>query len=781
MILAVLLVWYYFLLPKKLFKAPTSFVIEDSKGELLNAAIAADGQWRFPADKQVPDKFAKCITAYEDKRFYYHWGIDPVATGRAVKQNLTGGKVVSGASTITMQVIRLYRNKPRTFWQKTVEMVLATRLEFSYSKKEILALYAGNAPFGGNVVGLEAASWRYYGRKPDQLSWAETATLAVLPNSPALIHPGRNRQTLMDKRNSLLKKLWKNGTIDSATCALSCVEPLPDKPHALPEMAPHLLGRFRLDYQRQQIAVSTRLRTTLSGELQQNVNDILYRHHQQLKANGINNAAALVLDVETGHSLAYVGNVYDPADPEVESFVDIIQAPRSPGSTLKPLLYAGMLNDGLLLPHALLPDVPTQIAGYMPQNFDQRFDGAVPASRALSRSLNVPAVKMLQQYRSERFLVLLKKLGITTMNKPATHYGLSMILGGGETTLWELAGVYASLARTLLHLEQYNGKYDGDDYHAPGYRPDETIQSKYTPSKYGILDAGAVWYAFQAMEEVMRPGEEFIWQHFSSSKRIAWKTGTSFGFRDGWAIGVTPQHVVGVWVGNADGEGRPGLTGVSTAAPIMFDIFRLLNTVGAFDAPPGKLRKIAVCHQSGFRAGEYCIERDSLDVPEAGLRSPVCPYHQLIHLDAGGQYRVTADCESPQLMQHKPWFVLPPAMEHFYKASHSYIPLPPFKPGCNIVEQGRSMELIYPKPGARIYIPVEIDGSLGQTVFKATHRQQGASIFWHLDNQFVGTTTDFHQMPLRPSPGRHTLTIVDDDGEQIQLPFEILGGEKKHQ
>lgn len=164
MILAVLLVWYYFLLPKKLFKAPTSFVIEDSKGELLNAAIAADGQWRFPADKQVPDKFAKCITAYEDKRFYYHWGIDPVATGRAVKQNLTGGKVVSGASTITMQVIRLYRNKPRTFWQKTVEMVLATRLEFSYSKKEILALYAGNAPFGGNVVGLEAASWRYYGQ-----------------------------------------------------------------------------------------------------------------------------------------------------------------------------------------------------------------------------------------------------------------------------------------------------------------------------------------------------------------------------------------------------------------------------------------------------------------------------------------------------------------------------------------------------------------------------------------------------------------------------------------
>jgi len=778
-IIAVLLVLYYFLLPKKLFTAPTSFVIEDSKGELMSAAIATDGQWRFPADKLVPDKFAKCIVAYEDKRFYYHWGLDPVAMSRAIKQNLTGGKVVSGASTITMQVIRLSRNKPRTFWQKLVETVLATRLEFAYSKKEILGLYAGNAPYGGNVVGLEAASWRYFGRKPDQLSWAETATLAVLPNSPALIHPGRNRQVLMDKRNALLAKLWRNGTIDSATCALSSVEPLPDKPHTLPQLAPHLLDRFRLDYTRQHLNGSTRVKTSLDGDLQRNVNEILYRHHIQLKANGINNAAALVLDVETGHALSYVGNVYNPDNPELESYVDIIHAPRSPGSTLKPLLYTGLLSDGLLLPNTLLPDVPTQIAGYTPMNFDKEYDGAVPASKALARSLNIPAVRMLQQYRAERFLVLLKNLGISTMNKPAGHYGLSMILGGGETTLWELSGVYASMARTLLHMEQYNGKYDADDYHAPGYRIDETIKSKHAPAKHGILDAGAIWYAFQAMEEVMRPGEEFIWEHFSSSKRIAWKTGTSFGFRDGWAIGVTPQHVVAVWVGNADGEGRPGLTGVSTAAPIMFDIFRVLNTVSAFDAPAGKLQKIVVCHLSGHRAGEFCTEKDTLAVPAAGLRSAVCPYHQLIHLDATGQFRVTADCESPQLMQHKPWFVLPPAMEHFYKSSHSYIPLPPYKPGCNMAEQGRSMELIYPRPQARIFVPVEIDGSLGQTIFKATHRNQSAHIFWHIDNEFVGTTSDFHQMQLRPKPGKHTLTLVDDEGEQIQQEFEILDKESK--
>ncbi|MGX5820242.1 penicillin-binding protein 1C [Chitinophaga lutea] len=774
----ILLTWYYFALPRQLFTAPTSFVLEDVKGELLSASIAADGQWRFPADKSVPDKFAQCIVAYEDKRFYWHWGIDPIAATRALRQNFGGGRVVSGASTITMQVIRLYRNKPRNLWQKCIEMILATRLEFRHSKKTILGIYAGNAPFGGNVVGLEAASWRYYGRKPDQLSWAETATLAVLPNSPALIHPGRNRDALLRKRNDLLEKLWHNGTIDSATFSLSAAEPLPDKPHLLPQEAPHLLSRFRKEY----TGGTTRLRSSLEQPLQQQVNDILFRHHLQLRANGVNNAAALVLDVETGHALAYVGNVYNPGDPEMESYVDIIQAPRSPGSTLKPLLYAGMLNDGLMLPNTLQADVPTQIAGYTPQNFDQQYDGAVPASRALARSLNIPAVRELQQYKAERFLELLRRLGISTMRKSAKHYGLSMILGGGETTLWELTGVYASMARTLLHQEQYGGRYDADDYHAPGYRPDERLPSGNSPMPHGVLDAASIWYTFQAMEEVMRPGEEMIWQHFASSRPIAWKTGTSFGFRDGWAIGVTPQFVVGIWAGNADGEGRPGLTGVSAAAPVLFDVFRVLPGGGAFRSPVPELSKVAVCRISGHRAGEYCPERDSLAVPAAGLRSTACPYHQLIHLDATGRYRVTADCESPERIQHKPWFVLPPAMEYFYKATHTYEPLPPPMPGCaELADAGRSMELIYPRHGARIYVPVEIDGSLGETVFKATHRRRGAKVFWHLDNTFAGTTEDFHQLSLRPPPGKHRITIVDEDGEQQSIEFEILNKDDKKQ
>lgn len=776
----ILLIAYYFCLPRQLFTSPTSFVLEDVNGDLLNAGIAPDGQWRFPYNPHVPEKFEKCIVAYEDKRFYYHWGIDPLAISRAIRQNLRGKKVVSGGSTLTMQVIRISRNQPRTFWQKMVEAVLATRLEFSASKKKIIALYAANAPFGGNVVGLEAASWRYYGRKADQLSWGEMAALAVLPNSPALVHPGRNRNTLLNKRNQLLNKLYHNKTIDSITCQLAKLEPLPAQPLPLPQDAPHLLDRFRLDYQQQKSDGPTRIKSTLEASLQKNVTAIAERYHNAYKANGINNAAALVLDVETGNTLAYVGNIYNPADPELESHVDIIQARRSPGSTLKPVLYAAMLNDGLILPNTLIPDIPTQIAGYSPQNFDLGYDGAVPASRALARSLNIPAVRMLQMYRYERFHTLLQKMGITTLNKPADHYGLSLILGGGETSLWEMCGMYASMARTLIHLDQYRGKYDMDDIHPPNYQADIQRPSQYGLSKEGILDAGSIWYTFQAMTEVMRPGEELLWQQFSSSQRIAWKTGTSFGFRDGWAIGVTPKYVVGVWVGNADGEGRPGLLGVSTAAPIMFDVFRLLRTGSWFTTPTAQLRKVEICRKSGYRASDLCDEKDSIYVPAAGIRSGVCPYHQLVHLDRTGQWRVTENCESPQFMQHKSWFILPPSQEFYYRSKNYYAPLPPYKPDCigSLGQDRAPIELIYPRPNARIFVPTELNGQPGQTIFTATHRNSTAKIYWHLDNNFIGETVEFHQIALHPPAGKHTITLVDENGERIEQTFEILEKEK---
>ncbi|HWK58187.1 MAG TPA: penicillin-binding protein 1C [Parapedobacter sp.] len=771
---ATLLLLFYLALPKPLFRSPTSFVIEDASGKLLAASIAADGQWRFPATGEVPKKFAKCITTFEDKRFYYHPGVDPIALARAIRQNIVGGRVVSGGSTISMQVIRMSRSQDRTLWQKLIEAFLAVRLEAGYSKADILALYAANAPFGSNVVGLDAAAWRYFGRAPEQLSWAENAVLAVLPNAPALIHPGRNRGQLLTKRNNLLDKLASTGTIDQQTADLAKLEPLPDKPHPLPRLAPHLLERFKQEYTTLKLH-TTRAATTINASLQQQVADIVDRYHRNLSANGIQNAAALVLEVETGKTLAYIGNVHTPQNSSAESQVDMITSRRSPGSTLKPILYAAMLTDGLILPNTLIADVPTQIGGYTPQNYDLGYDGAIPASRALSRSLNIPAVKMLQQYKYQRFHPFLRSVGIQTLNRPADFYGLSMILGGCEVTPWQLAGTYASMARVLNHYERYETNYNRADYHDPLY-----LESAHEPpgesiERASIIDHASLYFTFQAMNEVMRPGEEALWEQFASSKKIAWKTGTSFGFRDGWAVGLTPAHVVCVWVGNADGEGRPGLTGINTAAPILFDIFDLLPSPGWFSPPVDRMVQTAVCTQSGHLASPDCPNPDTLYIPVPGHRSTVCPYHRTIHTNREGTLRVTADCTAPGDIVAAKWFILPPAMEYYYKPRHSnYHELPPYAPGCTDNSPGLVMEMIYPKNNARIYIPLEIDGKRGQVIFNAAHRRRGSKIFWHLDDTFVGETETSHQLALEISPGEHRITLVDDDGTRISQRFAIL-------
>ncbi len=767
-------------LPARLFNAPTSFVLLDRDGNLLDATIAADGQWRFPYTSKVPSKFITCITTFEDKRFYYHPGVDLAAIGRALVKNVRSGRVVQGGSTIDMQVIRLSRqHQRRSVWNKITEGWLALRMRFTYSKKGVMAMYAANAPFGGNVVGLEAAAWRYFGRGAEKLSWGETAALAVLPNAPSLVHPGKNRETLLRKRDRLLNQLYAAGKIDSGTCSLAKLEALPGAPLPLPRQAPHLLQRFKKSSRAAN--ATTQITTTLDGQLQKRVAAIIQQHHAVLKGNGINNACALVLEVASGNVLAYVGNITDPGNPEMESEVDVVSAPRSPGSALKPILYAAALSDGLLLPNAILPDIPTQIGNYAPENFDRGYDGAVPAGKALSRSLNIPAVKLLQQYKYQRFYETLKQGGITTLNRNADHYGLSLILGGCEVTMWELTNLYAAMARSVNRQSGKQGKEDNADFFSGRYDASGeitypstlvNIQSAATGSP---LDPTSCWFAFKAMQEVMRPGEEGLWQQFSSSQTIAWKTGTSFGFRDGWAIGVTPQHVVAVWVGNADGEGRPGLIGVHTAAPILFDIFRLLPRVPFFKQPVYNYSYVPVCRQSGYRANIDCAEVDTLFNPPRGDRSPLCAYHKIVNLDASGAYQVTAACESVFAMQHKSWFVLTPAMEYYYQQRNAdYKLLPPFKAGCLSESTGRSIELIYPQEGAKIYVPLQLTGEKGHTVFTAAHRKAGGKIFWSLDDHFAGTTEHFHQLALAPAAGKHILTLVDENGARISRQFEIL-------
>ncbi len=762
-----ILMAYYFCLPGQLFVVPYSTTVNSSKGELLSAHIAKDGQWRFAKTDSVPFKFEQAILHFEDEFFYYHPGFNPLSILRAIYQNLQSGSIKSGGSTISMQVIRLAFNRKRTIWTKIIETIQATRLEWRYSKNEILSMYASHAPFGGNVVGIDAASWRYFGRSPNQLSWSESALLAVLPNAPSLIHPGKNRDILLRKRNFLLDKLLANAIIDSAEHYLSLAEPLPEKPLPLPQTTTHLLTTLNKHYQ------NYKFNTTLDRFLQIRANQIVDNFYNINRHNEINNMAAIIIENKSGNVLAYVGNSISSSN-DYGHDVDIIQAKRSTGSTLKPFLYAGALHDGLILPKMLLHDIPTYYNDFAPKNYARQFDGAVPAHTALSRSLNVPFVRLQNDYSTEKLHGLIKKLGITSINKSPTHYGLSLILGGAETTLFEISNSYASMARCLQTYTNHNSQYANTDFLPATILKDKEPKKPIYTFQPHVLSASSIYHTFEALTNVQRPKEETGWENFSSGRKVAWKTGTSFGYRDAWSIGVTPEFTVGVWVGNASGEGRPGIIGGSAAAPVMFELYRHLPATTWFDIPYDDMQQTAICKESGYKASQQCSTIDSVYTSTVEYDLPVCPYHKLVHLSQNKKFQVNADCYPIQDMQHQSWFVLPPVMAWYYQSKNPlYKPLPPFMPGC--AQEQKVIEIIYPQPYARLYVPREMDGSLGRIICKATHYKTSARLFWHLNNTYLGETFHIHQMEISPEKGKHNLIITDEDGNSINRPFTSLG------
>ena len=724
--ITLLIIGYIFCLPRQLFHVPYSTVVTDRNEELLGARIASDGQWRFPPRKTTPEKIKQCLITFEDKHFYHHWGVNPLATGRALYQNLKNKRVVSGGSTLTMQTIRLARNKPRTLGEKVVEMIWATRLEFRASKEEILSMYVSHAPFGGNVVGLDAAAWRYFGHSAEDLSWAESAMLAVLPNAPAMIHLSKGRKTLLSKRNRLLKQLLEEEIIDASTYELAVSEPLPDEPHPLPQIAPHLVSRF---YQERNGLYT---RSTIDRGIQSHIESLAERWSNEFNRSDIRNLAILVIDIPTNQVVAYCGNVHFDRK-QGGSQVDVIQAPRSTGSILKPFLYNAMLQEGSLLPKMLLPDVPVNINGFTPQNFSMQFEGAVPASEALARSLNIPAVTMLQRYGVPKFHHLLQQMEFKTINRTASHYGLSLILGGAEATLWDVTNAYAQMGRSLssspsptvsqgkeaqILLETENTEQINNDTKqtSRNHKSNHNKQEKREQSNSSPLSVeedseettsaktGAAWLTLSALTEVNRP-EEIDWKSIPSMQTIAWKTGTSYGFRDAWAVGVTPRYTVGVWVGNATGEGKPGLVGAQTAGPVLFDIFSYLPSSPWFERPTGVFVDAEICRQSGHLKGRFCEETDTVLILPAGLRTEACPYHHLVTLSADESHRIYENCANTEPTIQKSWFALPPVWEWYYKQHHpEYKPLPPFKAGCG-EDSFQSMQFIYPPMNAHIKLP----------------------------------------------------------------------------
>ncbi len=730
----ILLLLWLFCLPRDLFEDTAySTVVTDRNGQLLGARIADDGQWRFPPAESLPRKFVTALIEFEDRTFYRHSGISVRALLRAAVQNIRSGRVVSGGSTISMQVIRLSRRKPRTVWQKMVEIFMATRLEECCSKEEILRLYAAHAPFGGNVVGLDAAMWRYFGNDGSELSWAEAATLAVLQNAPSSVHLSRNRDALLAKRNRLLRRLCERGCLSASEYELSAEEPLIGEPYPMPQYAPHLVENCNAVHH------GERIRTFIDLPLQKRLEEVAARWSQELSSEGVNDLAAVVVDVKSGEVIAYCGNSDINREREGK-WVDIARAPRSSGSILKPLLYCAALQEGMLLPQMLLPDIPTDFGGFAPKNFDGTFAGAVPAEEALSLSLNVPNVHLLKEYGTMRFAELLKRAGLSSLNRSDNRYGLSLVLGGAEVRLLDIVQLYANMAACYQHI-------------------DDSMRLAHFP----FADCVALYATFEAMRHVNRP-DQMDWRRATSARQIAWKTGTSYGSRDGWAIGVTPEYAVGVWVGNANGSAAPDLTGARTAGPVLFDLFNLLPPTGWFAEPEATDGiEVTLCRHSGHIAGRNCTETRQAIVPKNALKSRACPYCQ--------EVVVAGDRDAYSIERR---FVLPPVMD-YYRQTHSAYQSTTLTTAQTVSRvEVQPMHFIYPTDGCVVSLPVQSDGTVAALNCSVAHTDSAAEIFWHLDNSYLGSTRNIHQFAVQPSPGCHTLTVVDTSGNSISVDIVVV-------
>ena len=749
-LLGIFFIWFlFFSLPQPLFTYSTSTILYSAENQLLGATIAEDEQWRFPYNDSIPEKFKICITEFEDAHFYHHFGVNPISLLRAFKQNITSGKIISGGSTLTMQTIRLAKHNPkRTIWEKCKEIVQATRLECTNSKNSILAMYCSNAPFGSNVVGLDAAAWRYYGKNANELTWAECATLAVLPNAPSLIYPGKNQEKLLLKRNTLLEKLKNDNTITDEEYQLSLTEPLPNKPFPLPNNAYHLVQNASKQFKGQ------RLKTSIKLQYQEKLNQIVQYHHTMLQASEIQNICAIIVEIKTGNVLAYVGNAKDQTQAKA---VDIIQAKRSSGSILKPFLYAKMIENGTLLPQQLISDVPSDIT----ENFDGTYSGMVNADEALTKSLNIPAIKELNIYGVNTFYNELKKLEFSTLNQNASHYGLSLIVGGAEIKLWDLVRAYRNMAYKLQYAEN-NDQF----YTQIHYFPSEESESRFS------INPNAIYLTFNAMQKVNRPTTELGWQVFGRND-IAWKTGTSHGFKDAWSVGISSEFVVGVWVGNASGEGRPGIVGVKAAAPVLFDIFNFLPKSSAFKIPENQWKKVTTCAVSGFLANENCPVKKDIFIPKEAFPKQVCKFHKIIHLDETEQYRVNSNCYEIAKMKTKVWFTLPALEESYYQTKHpEYKPLPQFSPNC--MSESYSLAFIYPRQFNKMFLPKDAQGNVQPIVFQATISDSNAELLWYLDDNFIGKTSFPHKIPVKADKGKHTIMVLHNSGISLRKTFEVL-------
>jgi penicillin-binding protein 1C len=749
-----LTLWWAIPLPNPPFPDCYSTVVLDRERQLLGAFLAPDDQWRFhPEALEVSPKLVQAVLTFEDRRFSYHPGIDLLAVARAAIANLRAGQIRSGASTLTMQVARLTRHRPRTASAKLVEMAAAVKLETRYSKAEILAMYLAHAPYGRNIVGAHAASFLYFGRPASRLTWAEAATLAVLPKAPSQINPFSRREELLVRRNRLLRSLHRRGRLPAADLAQSLAEPLPTQILPMPSVAPHLCRRMAA-------AGGSVVHTTIDRNLQETVEALAARHGEMLGRQGIHNLSVLVADTETGAVRAYVGSA-SFRDDRHGGQVDGIVARRSTGSLLKPFLYARCIDEGVIHPRTLIKDVPVHWGSFAPVNADHGFSGMVSAREALVRSLNVPPTILLRAHGVGVFHDFLRSAGMSTLFRRPEDYGLTLILGGAEGTLWDMVALFRGLGR--------RGRFGGL-FALEGHAADPGSQ---------LLSPAAAWMTLDMLTAVRRPDDDGVdWTAFPTRRPIAWKTGTSFGKRDGWALGVTPRWTVGTWAGNFAGEGNDRLGGARSAAPLLFGVIDLLpfdEQRPWFEKPSGAFRAVRLCAETGYRAGPDCPHPQEAEIPLRARPLPVCPFHRRFYLDAHRDIEVCSLCwTDADSVRQDVRLLFPADVRQFLRGAGFVLERhPQHNPACPALSGDSPVDIVYPVRHARLFVPRDLDGSYQSVTLRAAHSASDATLYWYLDGAFLGTTLGDHVMPAGLARGAHVLQVIDHAGHAAQVPFNV--------
>ena len=751
-------------LPEPLFAPKYGSLIADREGAILRVFWSHEEQWHLPSQRAIPETLKTAALHFEDRSFYRHGGVRPASILRALRQNIEAGRRVSGGSTITMQLARLADPKPRTVPSKLIELFKAWRIEGRYSKDEILALYFGHAPYGGNIRGIGAASLLYFGKEPGALTWGEAATLAVLPNAPSLVSPLTNSNALATKRNRLLTELRKAGHLDERTYESALSEPLPEGTQPLPFEAPHFT---RLVAGRRTADAAT---TTLDLSVQRALERLAAFHGRLLVSRGVSNLSVLVVDNPTGEVRGYLGsrNFFDRRN---AGQVDGVQAARSSGSILKPFLYALAIDQGLMIPESLLEDVPVNFGGFSPENIDRRHRGLVTMAEALTASLNIPAAVTLSEVGLERFYSLLVQGGLSSLFRPPGDYGLPLVLGGAEASPWDVARLYRGLATGDFRALTVSPR---EDPRAEGPPAAPVPVSRTAASGGQLLSDAARFMILETLLDVRRPGAEALWGRFQEGFPVAWKTGTSYGQRDAWAVGVTPEWTVVVWAGDFAGRPNPNLRSTTAAAPLLFDILNTLRLVREptwFPRPRGAFDTVEICSATGYRTTGTCQETRRALVPVNAPPLPPCPYHQRVYVSQETGRRVDSRCWTPGAYEAKTVLAVPPEAAVFLP---SVPPMPPWETACTGNGE-EALAIVYPTNNARLYLPRSITGELQGLTLRASHRERDRRIFWYLDQEIVGQTERHHSLSIFLEPGDHVLTVVDSEGDRDKVRFRVEG------